>query len=309
MVCSQGLQYEFQTVQAIYKDKTILRSTPDCNLTMDCDNVRYSIRIQQCNSRIITVHANKPVYWNALLEPLYDLERLLMIFDGVFITLQNIDFYDSLNDYHHDLKQLIKNQTIKQRLAYFDSDKICSIRDKLVDFSEVLNDDLLIRWKNLVEELDIANQVYLYNMADTGMPVDLRLAFIIELAEPLLEIVKAEKHIYPALKPGDKGTSLKQCLKALIDTYGKIIFVNEISTDYDGFLSKMIESRVRIMHIKNHQQPDNYFDGKYSVAYIRKLSFLYRIIVLDLLKIKEGKYKGRLIKRTEAIDEWMEGWK
>ena len=58
-----------------------------------------------------------------------------------------------------------------------------------------MKDNLFSRWKDLLRELDIANQVYLYNMAKTGMPVDLRLAFIIELAEPISELVNAEVNI------------------------------------------------------------------------------------------------------------------
>ena len=102
----------------------------------------------------------------------------------------------------------------------------------------------------MLRELDIANQVYLYNMAKTGMPVDLRLAFIIELAEPISELVNAEVNILPSLKPGKECTTLRNCLKELINSFGTMIFAKEMNGDYDEFSSTLVNSRVRIMHIK-----------------------------------------------------------
>lgn len=296
---------EFKTVKATYSlEKGFLGTVRDCSLNITCEGIDYSILVQQNGIRIITVSTTTPVYWSKLLGPLYLLERLMMVFDGVFIPLQDIDYYDSSDGDDHD--PIVKAQTVAQRLSYFKSDGKCSIHDKLIDFQDVINDNLLGRWQSLLSELDITHPIYLYSMAKTGMPVDVRLAFIIELAEPLVEIINAEKNLFPSLKPGKRETTLNQCLNALINTYGSVIFAKEIQENYDGLLSTLVSSRVRIMHIKRNRPSNKYFDGKYSAAYMMKLSLLYRRILLELLEISEALYKGRLVKTTESIDRWME---
>lgn len=52
------------------------------------------------------------------------------------------------------------------------------------------------------------------------MPVDVSLAFLTELAEPMVEILKdlkEQKGLFEDLHPGKGGTSLLDCLKALAD--------------------------------------------------------------------------------------------
>lgn len=86
-----------------------------------------------------------------------------------------------------------------------------------------------------------------------------------------------------------------------------LFFNRELSSDdYNGFLQKLVHSRVRIMHIKTNRPLDKYYDGIYSDFYMRKLSLLYRVTLLDLLGIPSESYEGRLRKRTEVFDKWFE---
>ena len=103
-------------------------------------------------------------------------------------------------------------------------------------------------------------------------------------------------------KPG-KGTSLKVCVKALIEEYGKDIFEKEMEANGEGFLSTMINSRVRIMHIKRNQK-NKYFNGNESVLYILKLSLLYRRILLDILGIEKQMYADKLQKCVTRLNRW-----
>lgn len=146
--------------------------------------------------------------------------------------------------------------------------------------------------------------MYLYILADSGMPVDLRLAFLIELSEPLIELINKEWGLYPFLRPGDRGTSLKQCLNALILGFGQEVFKVEIfSQNFNDVLETLVKSRVRVMHIKTKMPAGKYFDGPYSVYYMRKMSLLYRIVLLELLGISRNCYQTRLIARVAALDE------
>ncbi len=126
---------------------------------------------------------------------------------------------------------------------------------------------------------------------------------MIELAEPLIEIVKKHTNYFSSLTPGFHGTSLKNCLDVLITKYGVDIFKNELSNNYEQFLSAMVNSRVRIMHIKREQK-GMHFNGSESILYILKMSLLYRRIMFEVLNIHEINYKDNLMKCVSRLDKW-----
>ncbi len=66
--------------------------------------------------------------------------------------------------------------------------------------------------------------MFLYSVSDSKMPIDAKCAFLFELAELLVEVVKVHTHLYSSLTPGERGTSLKMCVDALISKYGTLIF-------------------------------------------------------------------------------------
>ena len=133
--------------------------------------------------------------------------------------------------------------------------------DKLIEFDAVLTKELFCKWEQLLEELDVVHQMYLYSLSDSRITVDVKCAFLIELAEPLVEIIKSRTDYFSELTPGERGTTLKKCLDALIKKYGTEIFAKELSNNYEQFLSTMVNSRVRIMHIKREQN-GLHFNGK-----------------------------------------------
>lgn len=200
-------------------------------------------------------------------------------------------------------------QILARRLSYFDSDLRSSNipNDKLVDYWDVLTDDLVGKWLCLVEQLDITNQMYLYAMSRSGMPIDIRCVFLIELAEPLIEMCNKEKGLFPDLAEKEHPT-LKECLHAVIGEFGKVAFAHEMQMGkkpYDAFLSKLKCSRVRIMHIKANQPKGGYLDGLESAFYLKKLSLMYRAILLELLGVPANLYEKRLRQRVETSDNWF----
>ena len=162
--------------------------------------------------------------------------------------------------------------------------------------------DLFERWILLLEELDIINQMYLYAVSKNGMPRDVSLAFAVELAEPMVEILVARKKL-PA---NTRRQTLKECLEALLVEYDNVVFDKETSADSDGFLDKLKNNRVRIMHIKHNQKKEKCFDGTHCVLYLCKLSLLYRSIPLDLFDISACAYKDKLKMNAAALDAWAE---
>ena len=263
---------------------------------------KFFIKIEQCGYRKISIKASEETSVFELYGVFTKIERLLMIFDGQFLNLENLEFTDS-SDTEKSMLKSVGNNLMHQRLSYFKSSDLVSYKvDKLLEFEEVLNSDLYDKWEHLLEELDIAHQMYLYAMGDTKITVDVKCAFLIELAETLVEILKVYTNSFQKLKPGD-GTSLKACVKALIEEYGKDIFEREMEANEKEFLSTVINSRVRIMHIKRNQKI-KYFDGNESVLYILKLSLLYRRILLEILGVEKQVYVDKLRKCVSRLNRW-----
>lgn len=263
---------------------------------------KFFIKIEQCGYRKISIKALEETSVFELYGVFTKIERLLMIFDGQFLNLENLEFTDS-SDTEKSMLKSVGNNLMHQRLSYFKSSDLVSYKvDKLLEFEEVLNSDLYDKWEHLLEELDIAHQMYLYAMGDTKITVDVKCAFLIELSETLVELLKAYTNSFQKLKPGN-GTSLRACVKALIEEYGKDIFEREMEANEKEFLSTVINSRVRIMHIKRNQKI-KYFDGNESVLYILKLSLLYRRILLEILGVEKQVYVDKLRKCVSRLNRW-----
>ena len=263
---------------------------------------KFFIKIEQCGYRKISIKALEETSVFELYGVFTKIERLLMIFDGQFLNLENLEFTDS-SDTEKSMLKSVGNNLMHQRLSYFKSSDLVSYKvDKLLEFEEVLNSDLYDKWEHLLEELDIAHQMYLYAMGDTKITVDVKCAFLIVLSEALVEVLKAYTNSFQKLKPGN-GTSLRACVKALIEEYGKDIFEREMEANEKEFLSTVINSRVRIMHIKRNQKI-KYFDGNESVLYILKLSLLYRRILLEILGVEKQVYVDKLRKCVSRLNRW-----
>ena len=263
---------------------------------------KFFIKIEQCGYRKISIKALEETSVFELYGVFTKIERLLMIFDGQFLNLENLEFTDS-SDTEKSMLKSVGNNLMHQRLSYFKSSDLVSYKvDKLLEFEEVLNSDLYDKWEHLLEELDIAHQMYLYAIGDTKITVDVKCAFLIELSETLVEVLKAYTNSFQKLKPGN-GTSLRACVKALIEEYGKDIFEREMEANEKEFLSTVINSRVRIMHIKRNQKI-KYFDGNESVLYILKLSLLYRRILLEILGVEKQVYVDKLRKCVSRLNRW-----
>ena len=284
-----------------YINDNIILGGPHVAEFETCDN-KFFIKIEQCGYRKISIKALEETSVFELYGVFTKIERLLMIFDGQFLNLENLEFTDS-SDTEKSMLKSVGNNLIHQRLSYFKSADLVSYKvDKLLEFEEVLNSDLYDKWEHLLEELDIAHQMYLYAMGDAKITVDVKCAFLIELSETLVEVLKAYTNSFQKLKPGN-GTSLKACVKALIEEYGKDIFEREMEANKKEFLSTVINSRVRIMHIKRNQKI-KYFDGNESVLYILKLSLLYRRILLEILGVEKQVYVDKLRKCVSRLNRW-----
>lgn len=266
-------------------------------------NYSFHIKVEQCGIRKIILTSDDDASVFDLHAVFSRVERLLMIFDGIFIPLSKIELSESDTVEERTLS-LCNENFMKGRLSYFSSANFCNYSlDKLLEFDSILTADLFCKWQQLLDELDVVHQMYLYSLSDSGITVDVKCAFLIELAEPLVEIIKNNTNFFTSLNPGAYGTTLKDCIDALIRKYGVDIFKEELSNNYEEFLSAMVRSRVKIMHIKREQR-GVYFDGKESVLYAAKMSLLYRRIMFEVLGIDEGVYKEKLVACVTKWNKW-----
>lgn len=294
-----------KSLTAIFKsDKLFLDGSHNIEFSTEGEHPLH-IKVEQCGIRKIVLISDEEISVFTLNAIFTRIERLLMMFDGVFIPLYQMQFSESGTS-NENVLRLAGENLMKQRLPYFSSADFCTYSvDKLLEFDSILTSQLFSRWEELLKELDMVHQVYLYSLSNSGITVDVKCAFMIELSEPLIEIIKEHTNFYSSLIPGDRNTSLKNCLDALITKYGVDIFKKELSNNYKQFLSAIVNSRVRIMHIKREQK-GIYLNGKESVLYVLKMSLLYRRIMFELLRIEENNYKEALEKAVSSIDEWKD---
>lgn len=286
---------------ATFQDDKIMLEGPK-NLSINIDN-NITIEIEQLGIRIVTVVSEREISFRQLYAIFTRVERLLMLFDGRFINLKELSFVDSADGTLEHLKSYAHN-IMRSRLSYYNSADFCRYSlDKLIGFESVITTEMYNGWQELLDELDIVHQMFLYSVSDSKMPIDAKCAFLIELAEPLVEVVKTHTHFYSSLTPGERGTSLKMCVDALISKYGTEIFAKEIANNYDKFLQTIVNSRVRIMHIKR-QQKGLYLNGSESILYSQKMTLLFRIILFEILGIESNLYEENMKKLINSLDTW-----
>ena len=259
-----------------------------------------SISVKQCVKRVIELETNAPIPCDSLFITFQNVEKLLMLFDGRFYPIEKLTFSlngDELTDCSSKYEQ--------KRLSYYSSKDFCQYSWlRLLPFQDMFTAKLYEEWCSLLDDLDIVYQSLLYSLSDNKIPVDINFAFLAGLAEPFAELLKEKTFYCKSLTPGERSTTLKMCVDALIMNFGKDIFVNELLSDYANFLNKVVNSRVRIMHIKKKQ--DNYFDGKECIKYSMKFSLLYRKILFEILEIDQCKYDVAIQNATKEIDVWGE---
>lgn len=277
-------------------EKNVLGGSCKANFTI-ANGVSASIS-QTIDKRVVEISAVPYLTCDEMFVTFQNIEKLLMLFDGKFYPLETMAFSMDETEFP-DISRKYK----QKRLDYF-STKIFYQYPwlKLMSFHDVITDVLYKKWCCLLELLDIVFQMFLYSLSDNKMTVDLNFAFLVELAEPFVELLKEKTYYCQALTPGERGTTLKMCVDNLIMSFGKSIFFSELSNDYAEFLDNVVGSRVRIMHIKKKQT--KYFDGSTCIKYSMKFSLLYRKILFELLNIPNDKYDVAIKNAAEIINKW-----
>lgn len=195
------------------------------------------ICIEEVGKRIITLICDDEIEASALYSYLLKLERLLQIFDGAFVPLEDIVIHgtEDKNVYN----TLVTHLKV-QRLRYFSSASFVTVQtDRILNYENALSEVLFNSWQVLLEELGVVNQMYLYATSDCRFTNDVKCAFLVELAESLIEMIGKEN--IKLQKFSGEG-NLKPCLRTIINNYGQILFENEMKFDIENILTCLVNT-------------------------------------------------------------------
>ena len=270
----------------------VFASTRGVNLIHQSNNIAYTISVMDRDNRQVIVAPISDTTYPAMFGVYYNIETLLMLFEGQFFPTLNV--FENNTDITHCWRQ----RTLP---SYSSADFMVGTDNILVDYSVFLNSNALEKWSSLRDDLDMIHNMVLYCLSSVQMPVDMKCAFMTEAYLGIAELLKEKRNIvFPSIGKGE--SKLQKYLQRIILTYGQDIFGQEIQRGLDVFTQVLVDSRNRIAHIKSKQERV-VLNGSECVMYLMKLSLLYRLILLDLLDISVDSYKDRLVNRVQLINE------
>lgn len=201
--------------------KGILGGPFRCDFSITLNSVLYEISIEQMVIRKTIISTNESVELDDLIAVFNKLDMLIMLGEGQFIPIEKA--WIIKNGKSVESKEL--DSKIAMRLNLFNScDFTIGNHSKFLSFDQYIDDNVFLKWIKMLEELDIVHPMVLYSMADTGMPIDCKTAFIIESFESLTDLI--EKYNKSFIRPyvHKWESALKKYLCAIIGLYGKDIF-------------------------------------------------------------------------------------
>lgn len=255
----------------------------------------FTISIRDTDKREIQVFSSKETKSKDLWNIFETLEKLLMIFEGEFLSIENAVFFN--ND---PLQDAVAKWFLSHRLHYYSSgDSAKYVPNAFVNYSEVLNRSLFSKWCRTLKALDISFNMVLYCLSNIGLPVDCKCAFLIESFIPLAERISSVRSIkLPKVKKNE--SELQKYLIWMLELYGDPLLSAECSANLDKFAHILTNSRNRIAHVRS-RQGKLFLDGSESALYLLKLSYFYRHILFSLLGIDSSKYMDKILDSVSAF--------
>lgn len=288
-------------IAIIQRPKNYLLSGPHhCYFGITIDSVLYEISIDQMVIRTVTVTTESTVNLREMTTLFDNLDKLIMLGEGKFIPVEETRIVKE----NMFLKTNDRDSIFEDRLNLFESADFtrgeCST---FLTFDKYLDTNLFVKWIDMLDELDILHNMFLYSLADTGIPIDFKCAYIIESFEALPELIKEYDTSYRLPQVCKGESKLKKYIISIINNFGKDIFPSEIEYGLEKVVQCFVNSRNRIAHIKSNQNK-KYLDGCESVLYAKKLSFLYRNVLLHLLGVDYSLYSNAITESVSKLDKW-----
>lgn len=206
----------------------ILGGPFQCDFTITIDSISYEISIEQLGIRKITITTESTVDLDEIIKLFNELDMLIMLGEGQFIpVVESKVINDDIISKSDDIDSIFE-----KRLKMFNSaDFTIGSHSTFLSFDKYVDENLFMKWVKMLKELDILHNMVLYSMADTGMTVDCKSAFLIEAFEALSELIEMYDSSFqcPTVNKGE--SRLKKYICAVIQKYGLDIFSKEMNAD------------------------------------------------------------------------------
>ena len=298
---------------------------------LSVDNV--NVTLWQNGLRVLSLQTCESLNFDTLLDTALDITKLIQLGEGYGHIIDGVGWSASKDT--EPIRTSFENLKKEKRVIDFYTTHKNFIRKEfeLVSAQNIISQANYSNWKSLYEKLTLQHHAFLYFTTDNGLPISLRMANLIELCEPLALYCSVEIRKDGVLKEqtsSQKGSSLKKCIKYLIDKYGQVIFEQETNHNILGctcqnckicqnrngdksILQRLVNTRVNTMHYKRNPE-DSFIDwaekGKTSeqcggemVIYCAKIHLLYRVTMLELSKIPVCPHKIKAV--TNYIETAM----
>lgn len=254
------------------------------DITLKRSNITYSINVTlTANRKKIQVTSSSSSTLGAMVQIVCEILRFENLFEGLFFPMTS--FVADEENYTENLRSIL--------LAYYNSQK--SYLYIPIGFDNHRYKKLFTKWIRVEKKNKIVHPVFLYSVYLDGMPVDVRMALLLETFEPIAEdlhnrgiiaLVKSPTktftnrcsrcHATISRTVPNKELEFKDKLKPIIKKYGNIIFKGDSKAK---LISKAVKIRNKIDHVRANTE--NAMNGKQCGFYIYKFSLMYRYIMLQ----------------------------
>lgn len=296
-----------------YDDKTddkrrymltmLMRCRENC-ISLKRNNIKYKIKVAlNANCKKIEITSESLSTINTMLGIIHEILRFENLFEGLFFPL--VSFTADEKDYTVEVQ--------KKQLDYYKSQKRYAYIP--IEMGDQKYRKIYRNWIKEEKKNKIIHPVFLYSVYLEGMPVDLRMALLLETFEPIAEDLH-NRGIITLIKPPTKtytnkckkcGSSVsrivpnrelefKDKLKPLLKKYGKIIFKGDAKTK---LIAKSVKVRNKVDHV--NANTENVMNGKQCGFYIYKFSLMYRYIMLKEIGVEDKDINS-------YIFEWVENF-
>ncbi len=281
----------------------LMRCRENC-ISLKRNNVTYKIRIVlTANCKKVEIEASSVSTIDMTLRIIHEILRFENLFEGLFFPL--ISFIADGMDYTTEVEQ--------KQLGYYKSQKRYTYIP--IDMDDREYEKLFRNWLKIEKKNKIIHPVFLYSVYLEGMPVDIRMALLLETFEPIA-VDLYDRGIITLVKPPTKTYTnrCKQCgssvsrtvpnkelefkdkLQPLLKKYGKNIFKGDAKAK---LIAKSVKVRNKVDHV--NANTENVLNGKQCGFYIYKFSLMYRYIMLQDIGIEDKDI-------NPYISKWVENF-
>lgn len=294
-----------------YDDKTddekrymltmLMRCRENC-ISLKRNNIKYKIKVVlTANRKKVEILSESLSTIDAMSSIIHEILRFENLFEGLFFPL--VSFTADEKDYTKEIQQ--------KQLDYYKSQKQYAYIPIAIENPQYKK--LYTKWLKVEKKNKIIHPVFLYSTYLAGMPVDVRMALLLETFEPIAVDLN-NRGIITLVKPPTKTFTnrCKQCgssisrtmpnkklkfkdkLQPLLKKYGKVIFKGDTKTK---LIARSVKIRNKVDHV--NANTENAMNGKQCGFYIYKFSLMYRYIMLQEIGVENKDI-------NPYISEWIE---